>query len=261
MYLREPYHLWQAIDPRMDVTGLHSDPEDTRFFMEADDVTDRAKKRFEKTIARTGTKGAHQCVIEKTPHNAGKLGWIEGIEPGYKVIHIVRNGLSVVRSMHRLATKPTYRLAHKPNYNQWWGENGAKWKALEQEGPALGYFSDEIDQLKSNTQRGAYEWLVSIGEVDRWRDRLGDRLLEVTYTQLTSNPAETCRRIAEHFQIPATDEWIQLATEMLSSERVNEGDELVLPPMMAKQFNEYQQRFGFDGRAVSSDLSDTNASN
>lgn len=261
MYLREPYHLWQAIDSRMDVTGLHSDPEDTRFFMDVDDVTERGKKRFDKTIARTGTKGTHQCVIEKTPHNAGKLGWIEAIEPGYKVIHIVRNGLSVVRSINRLATKPTYRLAIKPNYNQWWGENDAKWKALKQEGPALGYFGDEINQLKTSTQRGAYEWLVSIGELDRWRDRLGDRLLEITYTQLTSDPAGTCHQIADHFDIPASDEWIQLAKDMLSSERVNDGDELELPPKMMKQFNEYQERFGFEGRAVSINSSDTNTQN
>jgi hypothetical protein len=32
---------------------------------------------------------------------------------------------------------------------------------------------------------------------------------------------------------------------------VNQGEDLILPRAMADKFNEYQERFGFDGRAVS----------
>lgn len=250
-YLSEPYHLWQAIDPRMDVTGLHSSPDDARFFMEADDLTQHAKNRYERLITKAGKQGVHQCVIEKTPHNAGKIGWIEAAEPDAKIVHIVRNGLNVIRSIDRLSTNPTYTIAFKSNYNQWWGTNGAKWKALSKEGSARGYFSDEIDSVRSNAQKGAYEWLVSIGELDRWRDQLGDRLLEITYSQLTSDPGKTCEMIAKHIDIPSPDSWIEQAREMVSAERINKGDDLMLPPCMAQKFNEYQERFGFEGRAIS----------
>ena len=252
MYLREPYHLWSMIDPRMDVTGLHSDAANTRFFMDADDLNEHAKRRFDLLISRSGNSSGHRCVIEKTPHNAGKIGWINAVEPGAKIVHIVRNGLSVVRSIDRLATKPTYKLGFKPNYNQWWGEHSAKWKAMTAEGAEHGYFSDEIGSLETNAQKGAYEWLVSLGEVDRWRDKLGDRLLEITYTQLTADPELICRLIADHVEVSAPQDWLDRARDMLSAERVNDGDDLVLPPKMAAQFNEYQERHSFAGRALSS---------
>jgi len=249
MYFCEPYHLWQAIDSRMDVTGLHSAPLDARFFMGSEDVTERSRRRYEVLISRAGKLGVHRCVIEKTPHNVGKIGWIEEVEPEAKIIHIVRNGISVTRSIDQIATKPFYRLAFRSKYNQWWGEQDAKWKALMTEGPSLGYFGDEIGQLRTNAQKGAYEWLVSIGEVDRWRDRLGDRLLEITYTQLTADPAAICKQISEHIEIPAPPDWLLQARAMISSERVNEDNTLVLPTLMAQKFNEYQERFGFAGRA------------
>lgn len=249
-YLPEPYHLWCVIDPRVDVTGLHTRPEGTRFFMDGSDVRDAAQDRYDRLIARSGRASEHCCVIEKTPHNAGKLGWIDSLESGARVLHIVRNGLSVVRSIDLLATNPTYTLAFRPNYNQWWGERGAKWKALTREGPELGYFADEVHLLKQNDQRGAYEWLVSIGEIDRNRSMLGDRLLEITYSELTADPESTCTSIAEHFEIPCDAGWLARAKSMLGSERVNNGEPLRLPDAMRAQFNAYQERYGFEGRAA-----------
>ncbi|MFG0246923.1 MAG: sulfotransferase family protein [Phycisphaerales bacterium JB052] len=252
-YMREPYHLWHAVDPRTDVTGLHSQPEGNRFFMDAGDLEAGVLDRYDRLIARSGRAAEHCCVIEKTPHNAGKLGWIQAIEPNARVLHIVRNGLSVVRSIDRLATKPTYKLAFRPGYNQWWGERNAKWTALSTEGPARGYFADEVGLLTDNDQRGAYEWLVSIGEIDRQREALGERLIEITYTQLTADPTATCRLIADHFEIPCTSEWTDEACEMLSAERKNSGHPLRLPPAMCAQFNTYQERYGFEGRAIELD--------
>ena len=31
------------------------------------------------------------------------------------------------------------------------------------------YFAEEITLLQSYASKGAYEWLVSLGEIDRWR--------------------------------------------------------------------------------------------
>lgn len=249
-YLSEPYHLWQGIDPRMDVTGLHSSPDQTRFFLGADELTPEAHRNYDRLIARSGRASDHLCVIEKTPHNAGKLGWINAAEPDVRVLHIVRNGINVVRSIDRLASRPTYKLGFRAAYNQWWGEHGAKWKALYNEGTERGYFPDELDQLVGNDQKGAYEWLVSIGEVQRHRALLGDRLLEITYTQLTADPEGSCRLIAEHFGFPCTDEWINQTKSTLSPERVNKGDTLRLPQKMCDQFNAYQREYGFEESAA-----------
>lgn len=248
-YLREPYHLWQTIDTRMDVTGLHSSPEDTQLFFEREDSTPEARVKFDKLIARSGRTQEHECVIEKTPHNAARLGWIRAAVPNASVVHMVRNGLSVVRSIGRIVSKPYYRLGFKPSYNQWWGTRSSKWKRLSREASARGYFPDEVGQLRTNEQRGAYEWLVSIGEIDRWRETLGDQLLEVRYTDLTMKTEETCEQIAAHFEIPCNKRWVSRANKILNQERINPGSTLRLPQHMCERFNEYQRRYGFTGRA------------
>ena len=248
-YLREPYHLWQTIDTRMDVTGLHSSPEDSKLFFGRDDSTPEARAKFDKLIARSGRADEHECVIEKTPHNAARLGWIRAAVPNPSVLHMVRNGLSVVRSIGRIASKPYYRLGFKPSYNQWWGTRSNKWRRLSREAVERGYFPDEVNQLTTNEQKGAYEWLVSLGEVDRWRETLGDQLMEVTYTDLTEETEETCERIASHFEIPCNKRWVKRSKSLLSRERINKGSTLQLPRRMCARFNEYQQRYGFAGRA------------
>lgn len=250
-YIYEPYHLWYIVDPRLDATGLHARPSDVRFFLDEDDYSDDSRGRFDSLFSRRPREGIARCVIEKTPHNAARIGWIDAIEPGARFIHIVRNGINVVRSIDRIATESSYRYAFRSGYNQWWGEGDVKWNALKGQGAARGYFPDEVDLLTSHTQRGAYEWLVSIGEIDHCRDRLDDRIFEITYTQLTSEPATICKQIADHIDVPAPRGWLDQACGMLSKERVNEGDDLLLPPAMASKFNEYQERYGFDGRAVS----------
>lgn len=251
-YLREPYHLWKTIDRRFDVTGLHSDPTGARFFMDSDDFTERAAHRFDTLIARSGDPARHLCVVEKTPHNAARIGLLERFEPDARFVHIARDGVNVVRSIDRLASSPTYKMAWRSSYNQWWGKHGAKWNALASEGAAKGYFPDEVPLLKSNMQRGAYEWLASLCEVNAWKPRLGDRLLEVTYTQLTSDPVATCSRICDHIGVPAPKAWAGNLRDMVSTERTNKGDDLVLPPKMAEVFNELQAQYEFPNKAIAS---------
>lgn len=250
-YFYEPYHLWSIIDPRLDVTGLFSNPSNAGWFFEASDLTPAAKKRFDELIGRVGSAHTHRAVIEKLPHNACRLGWIDATEPGARVVHIVRDGLDVVRSIERLASNPTYTLAFRPEYNQWWGLRDAKWNAMSREGPARGYFAEEVRELKEHAQRGAYEWLLSLGEVDRSRDLYGERILEITYPQLVNRTGEICEQIADHFGLDAMGTWIDRASSMISDERKNEGPPLRLPSGMMQAFNSYQERHGFAGRAQS----------
>jgi len=105
-------------------------------------------------------------------------------------------------SIDRLASNQPYRMAGRADYNQWWGSNDLKWQRLQTEGPGRGHFTQiEVSQLTNNAQRGAYEWLTSLAEADRWRPVLGDRLLEITYPELTANPADTLARIAAQSRV------------------------------------------------------------
>jgi hypothetical protein len=246
-YLSEPHHLWRAVDARTDVPGLHGSATGARFFLDASDRTDRAQKRFDTLIAGAARPGTR--VIEKLPHNVARIGWLESITTGARYVHIVRNGLAVADSIGRIATHSTYRMAFKPRHNQWWGVDDAKWATLREQGAQRGYFAADVGELSTHAQRGAYEWLVSIGEADRRRAELGDRLLEFTYTEFTTRPGETLDRLCAHVGIGVPGDWRRRAVDMVRPEQALAGVALELPQAMAERFNSLQERYGFEGRA------------
>ena len=216
--------------------------------------TPGAQARFDRLMCNLTRGKSVSAVVEKTPHNVARIGFLEALTDQARYIHIVRNGVDVVRSIDHIATTNAYRIAGKTNYNQWWGSNDCKWEALAEEGKAKGYFSEEVDVLKSHVQRGAYEWLVSLGESDRWRDNLGSRLCEVTYEDLTSQPDIVLRRLTAFLGIACPDDWLDQSCDQIRTGYKNRQSPLELPPLMCRCFNRYQQRYGFSGRATPADL-------
>lgn len=250
-YLREPYHCWAAIDPKLDVTNLHVRVE-PRLWWDGNDVSDAMQTRFARLILGERERRGTRVLIEKTPHNVYRIGLLEALTEGRaRHIHIVRDGVDVARSIGRLAENQPYRMAGRADYNQWWGSHNLKWERMAAEGPGRGHFrAQEVAHLRQHQQKGAYEWLTSLGEADRWRAVLGDRLLEITYRQLTAEPRATMEALARHVGASAPAEWLDQAAAMLSPERKNKGGDLVLPAAMAERFNRYQARHGFENRAA-----------
>lgn len=279
-YLFEPYHLWAAIDPRTDVTNLHTSVAGL-LFMDGACWTETAQRRFDRLMAtprmglvavwsetaaspramaralweygrgRRGRPGdGRRLVIEKTPHNVLRIGYLERLAPTARYVHIVRSGVDAARSIGRLAGVGEYRIVDAPRYDRWWGQDGAKWTALRAGGIDRGYVPDEVDRLDTNERRGAYEWLVSVMEATRWQaTHLGARMLEVRYPDLTGDARGTLSRICAHLGLDAPEAWLAEASAMIGPERKNRGEPLRLPPAMARLFNEYQERFGFAERA------------
>lgn len=248
-FIYEPYHIWERIDTRSDMTAFHSEPTGKLVIMDSQDTLPESRTTYRKLVSCAGNPRRHDCVIEKTPINACRIGWIEQLEPRARYVHIVRNGLAVAESIERIVLRPTYRMATRPHYNQWWGENGIKWASLSRDGQARGYAPGEPEQLRSEAQKAAYEWIVSLGEVNRWRAVLGDRLLEVRLTDLVADPQACLALLAKHLRLKGDDRWIAPAAARLHADRDTPGIRLSLPPVMCLMFNELQARYGFSGRA------------
>lgn len=247
-YFFEPYHLWAAIDPATDATNFYHRIE-ARCFMDASHCTKEAQLCFNHLF----TGKLHQrleTIIEKTPINTLRIGYLNALAPHAKFVHIVRDGVDVSRSIARLATTNSYKIAGKPKLNQWWGVENSKWKALSLDGAGAGYYPDEVALLKTDYERGAYEWLVSLGEVDRWRKQLGDRLHEITYNQLTTDPEATLCGITGFLNLDSPTPWLEQTVKKIAPTRQTGGATLKLPPAMCKAFNSYQERFGFANYAV-----------
>jgi hypothetical protein len=248
-YFFEPYHLWATVDPVLDVLNRHH-VGPNKFLVDQQDADAEATRRFNRLFIDPACRAGALLMVEKTPMNACRIGYLEALTRGAKYLHLVRNGIDVSRSIDRLSRDRTFRIVGMPGLNRWWGRNDSKWKAMSADGIAAGYYPDEVPLLTSFAAKGAYEWLITLEEVDRWRARLKDRLMEMTYDQLTVDPPTSLRMICKFLELPMAVQWFDRSIGMVDKPRRNEGRELVLPPMMCEAFNRMQARFGFSGRAV-----------
>ena len=252
-YLFEPYHIWTAILPATDMIQLFgNNDQEAHCIIGSEHISETEIQRFnscmQSELHRSGKPG--QRIIEKTPINAMRIPLLNKLSPQSPLLHLVRNGIDVVRSIERLASSNKYQLSGKGEWNQWWGRDHCKWKSLASDAESQGVYHGEIQQLKSNAEMGALEWLISLGEVDAHREELGENLLEICYNNLTEDPRVQLTKICKHFGIDPNTTWLDSCCEQLDSARKNQGEQLVLPPNMCKSFNKFQEQYGFEGRAI-----------
>lgn len=218
--------------------------------MDASHCSDQSRLRFGRLMLRRMRKRSKGVFIEKTPINTMRIEYLDALVPHAKYICIVRDGVDICRSIAGLAKTNTYKIAGKSTLNQWWGAENAKWKSLLADGSKAGYYADEVVKLEDHHAKGAYEWLVSLHEVDRCRELLGDRLCEITYSSLTENPEQVLKHLCHHMDMDAPSDWLQAASSKIHRPHASQGSPFELPAAMCQAFNEFQQRYGFANRAV-----------
>jgi len=252
-YLHEPYHYWAAVEPMTAFLQLYSHGEHHCILTE-ELFTAEAQRRFRCLFsAKSGS-----TLLEKSPINAMRIGYLNAISPEAIFVHIMRDGIDVARSIE-LVAKTTKKMAFRSSpLNAWWGVRDVKWSALVRDGKASGHYPDEVCELATDVQLGAYEWLVSVREVDAWRGRLGSQLVELRYQDLTDQPRKTLRSLTDSLSLACPEEWIEQAVAQVRPAKSRPGDEpLMLPRRMCTDFNDWQAAFDFKGRA--SELAPTSA--
>lgn len=243
-YLNEPYDLWAAIESATDFLQLYSRGEHY-CLLDGSFVTPSARQRF----GRLMSSPTGRILVEKSPINTLRIGYLDALAPDARYAYIVRDGVEVVQSIVKLAGV-TNAMAFRKPLNDWWGVGGAKWVALAKDGRAAGYYPDELHLLSSDAQRGAYEWLVSMHQAEIWRARLGVNLTALSYHDLIDDPKGTLRVAAEGLQLPCPGDWLDDAAVCVRRRNARSSVSLALPRQMYKDFNNYQEDFGFRGRAV-----------
>lgn len=243
-YKYEPYDLWTGVDSVTDVLQLYSSG-DHHCLLDATAVTDATRCRFERLFT---TKPGF-TLVEKSPINALRIGFLEALQPTARFIHIVRDGVDVAYSIARIAAV-TRKMAFRSPLNQWWGVGDAKWTALQRDGKAANYYPHEVDELVTDAQRGAYEWLLSLREVESWREHLGSRICELRYQNLADHPRCTIQKLIDSLGLPYPDSWLEEATARVRRIQSGRLEPLVLPVKMCTDFNRLQESFAFEGRAI-----------
>lgn len=197
-------------------------------------------------------------LVEKSPINAFRIGYLDAMAPEARFVHIVRDGVDVAHSIERMAAV-TRRMAFRAPLNEWWGVGDAKWAALERDGREAGYYSNELNWLTRDIQRGAYEWLVSMHEVEHWRSGLGARFVELRYQDLIADPRGTLQAIMNSVRLSCPQRWLEQAAAKVNQSSKPQGGHLPLPQQMCAGFNGFQASFGFTGRANIEEEEDSRA--
>ena len=252
-YLYEPYDLWAAIEPATDFVQLYTRGEH-HCLLGASSVTDRAQRRFNHLMLPPSSL----ALVEKSPINALRIGYLNAMAREARFVHIVRDGVEVAHSIERLAAV-TRKMAFRAPLNEWWGVGDAKWAALERDGREAGYYSDELHRLTRDVQRGAYEWLVSMHEVERWRAGLGARFVELRYQDLVADPKGTLERVTNSVRLTCPQRWLEQAVTKVNRTSKPCDGRLTLPPQICARFNSFQASFGFTGRATVQDTEGSRA--
>lgn len=247
-YIFERYDLWAAIHPITDFVQLYSHGE-CHCLLDARSATSTAKRRFRRLMSPP----PGSTLVEKSPINALRIGFLEAMAPDARFVHIVRDGVNVAHSIERKAAAAR-RLAFRPELNNWWGVDDVKWTALKQDGRAAGYYPDEVHQLSTDVQRGAYEWLLSVREVDAWRAHLGARLIEFRLDDLINDPTTVLRSASDTLSLSLSGGWLDQAIIKVHHTTNDYDKELSLPGQMQADFNSFQESYDFKGRATSEDL-------
>lgn len=243
-YLYEPDHFWAAIEPSSDSVRLYT--RDVQHCMlHEDSLTPAAQRRFKRLMSPS----AGGTLVEKSPINALRIGYLRALAPDARFVHIVRDGVDVARSIENEAAV-TRKMAFREPLNEWWGVGDAKWTALQRDGGAAGYYPDEVRELATDAERGAYEWLVSLREIGSRRLSLGPCLTEIRYPDLTGDPRTVLQDLTKKLDLPCPQPWLEAATARVRPAVLRTGSPLVLPGRMCADFNHYQRAFGFSQRAV-----------
>ncbi len=245
-FICEPYDLWAAVHPATDFLQIYRHGEH-HCMLDSRAVTRETRIRFQRVMSpRRGF-----TLVEKSPVNALRLGFLDAIAPSARFVHIVRDGVEVAQSIERKASGAR-RMAFGPPLNNWWGISGAKWTALVRDGREAGYYAGEIRHLTADDQRGAYEWLVSVREINAWQSRLGPRLLELRLEDLISEPRKQLKSVVDWLGLLPSDEgWLDEAIQLVRPISNDYKTELTLPGQMRADFNELQESYHFKGRAIS----------
>jgi len=206
------------------------------------DATPGAKRRVRREFLRYQREQGGRRIVEKSPPNVLRIGYIHEVLPEAKIVHIYRDGRAMLRSqieryeafkpyelgradvrrhiLDRLRRTPWWewpaympRAAEglwrrvRPGYQTWWGLRYPGWR---RDRGAL-----------STAEISARQWVISVERaMEQLRTLPPETWIEVRYEDLVGDPSRWLARIVETCSIEASEEAVREAAGTLHSKSV-----------------------------------------
>lgn len=247
----EPVGLWLSADP-----GRAHDE-----FDEAD-ATDKVKSYIRKQFLKFQKANGGRIIVEKTPHNILRVGYVRAIFPDAHFVYIVRNPLSFVSSselkwqrpaggkriMKRVRSTPVSQL-HKylvRFVSQQWNNRILKRKYLSIWGPRYEGIQDDLKTQNLMTVI-ARQWARASAKAERdLAEFPPGKVLRLRYEDFVEQPVEQLRRVFAHCGLEITDEIERTVRETVKTDRKGKWQRLQ-PDDLAKILPEVSAEMARNG--------------
>lgn len=203
-YWVEPRHIWTR--------GNAKHPDDR---LTAAHATGAVKAKIRAAFADYAKQQGKAWFCEKTPSNCLRVPFLLEVFPEAKVVFIVRDGRSVLRSTGEIMDKgvPTKRIVQRALQTpptEWPAQAGKAFKliaskfgvgAVDWWGPMPEGWREKLSLHRD--ERLAWQWARTISTALDDVEKLPEgRVLQFRYEDMAQQPAETITRVAEHIGLP-----------------------------------------------------------
>lgn len=155
------------------------------------DVTPRVKRQVHAAMEVMLTPSRNRLLLKIT--GWPRVGFLDEIFEDARFIHLVRDGRAVASS-----------LVHVDFWRGWYGPQGWRAGLLSPEDQATWEGCD-----RSFVALAGLEWRIQMRAMEAARRALPDpaRFLEIKYETFCEQPLETCRRVLDFAELPASPEF------------------------------------------------------
>jgi hypothetical protein len=216
-FLNEPKALWHSIYPHEDVIGNYSRGF-ANYRLKSEDANEEVRTTAHRLLGAYLTVVGCQRVVDKYPELIFRIPFVRAIFPDARFILIVRNGWDTCQSIEGWSQ----RLGVEANneIHDWWGVNNRKWhllvKQLVDSDPYFQGIRREIINLDRHIDMAVVEWIVTMREGLRLREKFPNLVHPVQYEKLVSTPEQTLAKVLEFCELSPDAKLFDYAAQILS---------------------------------------------
>lgn len=194
-YLNEPRHLWDAADPQTDIWSPQAAAQGGKLVFTEADASPEKREILQRLFAEEVQRSGRPVLVEKLPINNFRLGFLHGLFPAARYVHIFRNGMEVARSIEALCQQ-----------GRWYGQNPRKWDLLVEYARGRDETRDLPDLCTDFLHKGLLEWRLSTEAAIAFLNAMPAAAWnEIGYARLLADPVGTMAGVLSFLGLPESE--------------------------------------------------------
>ncbi len=243
-FLNEPKAMWHAIHPGGDVIGNYC-KERGRHRFDSSDVTEEVRRNAHRLYGAYLFATRSKRVLDKSPELVFRVPFVREIFPDAKFLFLTRNGWDTCHSIVGWSKRKGVDVDGERH--DWWGVDRQKWHLMVEElvkpDPGFQAIWPEIERFTDHQKMSLVEWIVTMREGLKQRDRYPKDVLLLRYEDLLSSPRRKLDELLEFLGLSPDDCFFRYSQETISPPRAH--PRISVPPILLDLFNRTMFDLGY----------------